>query len=275
MSSSLIPIATIGAGRWGSLHARKLARLPGVVMHQIVDSNIARARALAATIPGARAVASVDDLSASVQAVTVATPARTLARVAGACLDRGLHVLCEKPLATSSGEARQLLGLAHARGRRLHVGMVERFNPRLQGWPHFDHHLALYRWGPARCAPCGLGLDWAIHDLDLARWLARTDLRVLSAEGGGDTLLVELATVDGRTVTVDVRSGAERHRREAQLDGVQLDLWRPGGDALADELASFVQSVAGGSGGRLATIEDAVQALELLETARSRLSVAA
>ena len=64
-----------------------------------------------------------------VEAVTVAVPTRLHREVAGFFLERGVHVLVEKPITRAVSEGRELVDLAAANDRILQVGHVERFNP--------------------------------------------------------------------------------------------------------------------------------------------------
>ncbi|MCA9539008.1 MAG: Gfo/Idh/MocA family oxidoreductase, partial [Myxococcales bacterium] len=119
-------VAVIGAGRFGSLHAVKLAAVPGVRVAAVVDLDPARAAAAAARVPGALALTDLDALAPGVVAATVAVDVPRLAGVTARLLDRGLHVLAEKPLAMHADAAERLQRLAERRGRVLAVGFVER-----------------------------------------------------------------------------------------------------------------------------------------------------
>src|SRR5277367_4649153 len=91
--------AVIGAGRLGTLHARKYAAIAGI------------------------------KLAGNVDLVTIASPGVTHHEIASAMLKAGIDVLLEKPMAETLAQARDLAGLASARGRILQIGHLERFNP--------------------------------------------------------------------------------------------------------------------------------------------------
>ena len=99
-----------------------------------------------------------------------------------------------------------MVAVAEASGAHLSVGMIERFNPKLRGRPDFQRHLVLASVGAGSSCLRRIGSDWAIHDLDLARWLARGELEVDTAQQSA-LLARSSPCLDGRRVTADVRSG--------------------------------------------------------------------
>ncbi len=255
-----LAIAVVGAGRFGGLHARKLAGLPGVRVVAVADPQLDRARALAALV-GGRAYASVHDLP-SVDAATVAVPLEALASTAATLLARGAHVLVEKPLAVSAAEARALVTLAEAADRLLVVGYLERFNPALVGF-EAQGRLVARRVGPRAVGP--IELDWLVHDLDLTRFLLGCDLEVVAVRRGTDHVGMRLVGGAGEA-RVWARAGLTV-RRHLWGAGGRVDLRGPG-DALGLELAAFCAAVRGGSTGALALGADGVAALTLVELAR-------
>ncbi len=161
----------VGAGVFGARHAAKLASLEEAALVAIVDAERSRAEALARTF-GAAALPEPGALLGRVDAVVLATPASTHARLAGELLGAGLHALVEKPLALHGDEAEGLCVEAETRGRVLRVGHLERFNPAFLA---FAAALRTPRW--LRCERLGpdpgRGLDTdvvrevMVHDLDL------------------------------------------------------------------------------------------------------------
>ncbi|MEZ4470144.1 MAG: Gfo/Idh/MocA family oxidoreductase [bacterium] len=210
-------------------------------------------------------LASLERLPA-VHAATVVVPLAGLAEVALGLLQRGVHVLVEKPLALHSGEARRLVAQAEAADRLLKVGYLERFNPALAGWAG-GRWLVARRAGRRAAGP--LALDWLVHDLDLARFLVGPRLAVEDARQGPGWVGVRLRGPDGdaRLVAAEERPGVWRRLRGA---GGSLDL-AAGGDPLGAELAAFCAAVRGGSPGALADGRDAVDVLTLVEAVAQRL----
>jgi predicted dehydrogenase len=123
-------IAVVGAGHWGPNHVRVFSALPGASVAWVVDVDAARRRHMAGRPERVRVTSRYEDVleDAAVDAVVVATPAVTHAPLALAALRAGKHVLCEKPLAVTSAECRDLVGAAAARRLVLMVGHVFLFN---------------------------------------------------------------------------------------------------------------------------------------------------
>jgi len=107
----------------------------------------------------------------------VAVPTSAHAEVGGALLARGLHVLVEKPMASSLAEADRLLDLAARSGRKLAVGHVEFYNPAVQALvglqtpPRFVEVQRLGVFSP-RSLDVDVVLDLMIHDLQIVQALA-------------------------------------------------------------------------------------------------------
>jgi predicted dehydrogenase len=167
----LVRVGVIGVGALGRHHVRLLATESPWA--QLAGAHDARPeRAGFATQYGARAFPSAAALIAACDAVVVASATATHRAVAGQVLEAGRHCLVEKPLAASAAECEELVALAAATGRVLHVGHVERLNPAVRAAralirrPRFieSHRLASF-------APRGVDvdvlLDLMIHDLDL------------------------------------------------------------------------------------------------------------
>src|SRR5689334_23769811 len=102
--------------------------MPGATLVAAVDPIIERAQAAAAA-SGAEALSDASALLGRVDAVVVAVPTAQHLSVARPFLERGVHVLVEKPMATSLAEADEMIALAKETGACLAVGQTERFNP--------------------------------------------------------------------------------------------------------------------------------------------------
>lgn len=249
-----IPMAVVGAGRWGALHAAKLHALPGVRVCAIVDPHRPRARRLAQAL-GARALADVSGVREAT-AATIAVPHAALVDTARRALRSGLHVLVEKPLAQTVEDAQRLVSIAESQGRMLKVGFLERFNPAIAGWRPSTFLIAR-RVGPQPAAD--LTLDWLVHDLDLAHWLLGPALQVDAAQVGPDGVRVALSGASGRA-RLTARAGGTVRRRLRDAAGVRDLIGH--GDALAAQMAAFVGAIAGRVDPRLADGRDAVRVLQ-------------
>lgn len=192
--------AVIGVGHLGRYHAEKYAACQGVQLAGVADTNEARAREIAAR-HGCRAVRDYRELLPAVDLVSVAVPTDAHYAVASACLAAGLHVLVEKPIARTLEEADALVALAGARGSRLAVGHLERFNPAFAALramlpePLYveTERLSAFK---ERGADVDVVADLMIHDIDLVLAMARADIVSVSACGcKALTDLVDLASV--------------------------------------------------------------------------------
>nr|MBP7562126.1 Gfo/Idh/MocA family oxidoreductase [Armatimonadota bacterium] len=105
-----IGVGIIGVGLFGENHARLYRQDPRTKLVGLCDLNTVRADALARELGVGFVTGSAEELLAreDIQAVSVATPDFAHTGLALAALARGKHVLCEKPLATSAAEARQV-----------------------------------------------------------------------------------------------------------------------------------------------------------------------
>lgn len=113
--------------------------------------------------------------------VSVCVPTALHREVAGYCLEKGVHVLLEKPLAMNIDEGRELLELARANNRKLFVGHIERFNPAVKKVKEMIDAgelgkitaIIMRRVGgfPPQIKDANIAVDLAIHDIDIANYL--------------------------------------------------------------------------------------------------------
>ena len=125
----MISLGIIGTGI-GRQHARGALDLPGVSVGAICDLDIERARALARELELEEARITDDWrelLDCGLDGVSVCVPNYQHAPIAIACLEAGLHVLCEKPLATNAADARAIASAAARANRHCMIGQILRF----------------------------------------------------------------------------------------------------------------------------------------------------
>ncbi|MEW6544035.1 MAG: Gfo/Idh/MocA family oxidoreductase [Nitrospirota bacterium] len=161
----------IGVGHLGQHHARLYAALPEVELVGVMDADPARAQMIGERY-GATPVSTLADLLPQVQAVSVAVPTSAHHEIVKVCLEAGVHVLVEKPIAVTSAEAQDLVELAGRRGLVLQVGHIERFNPVIRAVrPHIGKpgFIECHRLSPfgERGTDVDVVLDLMIHDLDM------------------------------------------------------------------------------------------------------------
>jgi hypothetical protein len=182
-ADGLIRIGVVGIGIMGSNHARVLAELSGVKLAGVVDPD-QRQRDFIAGALGCAGFADLDSLLAhGVDAVTIAAPTHLHLDLAIACIGRGVHVMVEKPIASSVQEGRAIIAAARRAGVTLMVGHVERFNPAVEAIKEAIRgedilSIAITRVGPfpPRMSNVGVVIDLAVHDIDLIRWFTDSEI---------------------------------------------------------------------------------------------------
>jgi len=179
--------AVIGVGYLGRFHAQKYAALPAADLVAVVDAS-AENRTRVAAETGCRAVADYRDILGEVDAVSIATPTPLHYPIARECLERGIHVLVEKPITTTLEEARSLVETAARQGRVLQVGHLERFNAAilaLAGTLHTPRFVESHRLAPfkERGTDVNVVLDLMIHDIDLIQSLVGAPIESIDAVG--------------------------------------------------------------------------------------------
>ncbi|TFV84084.1 Gfo/Idh/MocA family oxidoreductase [Microbacterium sp. dk485] len=111
-------IAVVGAGYWGPNLARNFRNNPAWNLAAICDLDLARARGVAESVGGAPVTGDLGDVLRDplIDAVAIATPARTHHPIVMAALNAGKHVIVEKPLADSHESGTQMVRRAAEQG---------------------------------------------------------------------------------------------------------------------------------------------------------------
>ncbi len=123
-------LAIVGCGAIAEMaHIPAAARVDEVRLVGLVDTDLAHAQALASRYGVPQAVAGLGALAGKVDAVVLATPPHIRSPLAQQALEHGLHVLCEKPMANSPVECRQMIKVAKSVQRTLAVAHTCRFYP--------------------------------------------------------------------------------------------------------------------------------------------------
>jgi predicted dehydrogenase len=261
----------------GRYHAQKLAARSDCKLVAVVDADRPRAEALAR----AHACAALTDYRAVLgmaDAAVVSVPTERHREVAGACLEAGLHVLVEKPIAVDLEESEYLASLARSKGLILNVGHVERCNAAFRGLAqrmqrplYIDaERLSGFK---QRGADVDVVLDLMIHDLDLALALAQGEVSAVSAcgfrvlTGDIDIANARIEFSDGCVaslsasrvsqapvrklrvfqtdlyVSADLQAGKLRYVKQAGGVIEEVEENYAGGDALAVQAEQFVSSI--------------------------------
>ncbi len=180
-------IGVIGAGALGFHHVRLLSALEGIRFIGFHDARPERA----VEVSLAHGVAhhrDIDALLDDCDAVTIVVPTPAHYAVAKRVLERGKHVLIEKPLTATLDEADELLALAASSGALIQTGHVERFNRAIRAAvpyiadPRFVVCDRLAPFHP-RGTDVAVVLDLMIHDIDLILTLVGGHVAELAAVG--------------------------------------------------------------------------------------------
>jgi predicted dehydrogenase len=258
--------AAIGVGYMGRFHAQKLAASGASRLVAVADRDAARARAVAAELDCA-AETDFRHLLGAIDAACVAVPTERHHEVVGACLDAGVHVLVEKPLARSVAEADDLLARARAKRLVLQVGHLERFNPAfraLAAAPGRALFIDIERLAPfkPRGTDVDVVLDLMIHDLDLVLALARAEVDAVSA--CGFRVLTEAVDIaNARIEFADGSVASVSASRVSQAAVRKLRVFRTDEYVSADLQGHRLRRVRRGAGG-IAETEDRFERIDAL-----------
>ncbi len=180
-------MGVVGVGSLGYHHARILSTLPDVDVAGVYDIRADRLAEVSTqlAVPAAN---SLPDLLAACDACIVAVPTESHEAVALEAIDRGKHLLIEKPIAPSLASADRIVEAAEGRGVLVQIGHVERFNAALRACePYIEEPLFVesHRLAPfvQRGTDVAVVLDLMIHDLDLVLSLMRRPVVSVAAVG--------------------------------------------------------------------------------------------
>ena len=178
-------VGVIGTGALGQHHVRILSALPEAELVGIYDLSGERSEEIAAR-HGCAIADSFDALAGDIEAAVVAVPTVDHCEIGCNLLERGVHVLVEKPIAIDDREAEALI--AAAGNRVLAVGHVEYFNPAVQallGLGLEPGFVEVHRMGvfSPRSLDIDVVLDLMIHDLQILHALDPSEVKSIHAVG--------------------------------------------------------------------------------------------
>lgn len=189
-----LKVGVFGVGSLGQWHARVYHELPQADLVGVYDISPTRAQEIASRY-NTRAFSSVEALAAEVDAASIAVPTDKHHELFGQLVPHNVSMMMEKPIATTTHEATDMVHRADQAGLILQVGHVERFNPvmsyieeRLEH-PRFIEATRLAPYPPSRpgARPRGtevsVVLDLMIHDLDILLHIVRSPVKTISATG--------------------------------------------------------------------------------------------
>ena len=202
MNKDKLRVGVIGVGHLGEYHVQKYLGIPEVELVGVVDTNLDRANEIAKRYHTRYYPGGHHDLLEKVDAVSLAVPTEMHFEVAKDILERGVHLLIEKPITYKIEPADTLINMAQDRDLVLQVGLVERFNPAvtkmesLLKQPVFieSHRMNLFT---TRGIDVDVVLDLMIHDLDIILHVVQSEVKEVHAVG--------MSVVTGKTDIANVR----------------------------------------------------------------------
>src|SRR5437667_8868488 len=217
-------MGVIGAGAWGKNHVRTAATLPEAELVAVCDADPKTRERIGRQYPAVHVTADVADLLSRVDAVVIASPATTHARVALQCIEAGLPCLVEKPFALSVRDAEGVARRAAERRVPVLAGhllvyhpAVERLRALVQGGElgrlYYLYGLRV-NLGQVRADENAL---WSFgpHDVSMALYLLGEPPQRVAAQGRS---YLQPRVEDVVFLTMDFASGVLAHVQLSWLD---------------------------------------------------------
>lgn len=185
--SEKLAVGVVGVGYLGRFHALIHAHHPAVRLVGILDTDPEAAQRVAKEA-GCAVFSDHETLAEATDAVSIVVPTNAHLEVAKRFLQRGKHVLLEKPIAATLEEGREIVRTAEVAGVTLQIGHLERFNAgvmELAGRIRQPRFIEAHRMSPfvARATDVDVISDLMIHDIDIILALVDSELRHISAVG--------------------------------------------------------------------------------------------
>jgi UDP-N-acetylglucosamine 3-dehydrogenase len=189
----IVRAAVVGAGAMGRNHLRVLNDLPSVDLVGVADANlpVAEREARRHDLPAYADFREMLDRERP-EAVVIAVPTNLHHEVAMEVIGRGIHLLVEKPVASTVQEGQAIIDAARRAGVVLTVGHIERYNPAIQELHNrlergdlgrvFQMHARRLGPFPPRVRDVGVVIDLGPHDVDVMRFLSGSDVTRVYAE---------------------------------------------------------------------------------------------
>ncbi len=179
-------VGVVGVGYLGRFHALIYSRMDNVELVGVSDSDLQQAEQVAAEA-GTR-VLSIEDMPGQVDAVSIVVPTTLHLEIARPFLQKGVHMLMEKPISSTVEEGREIVDLAKASGATLQIGHLERYNAGIMALAeHIEQprFIDAQRMGgfKARATDVDVISDLMIHDIDIIMSLVDSEITSISASG--------------------------------------------------------------------------------------------
>jgi predicted dehydrogenase len=205
--------AVVGVGSLGRHHARNQAEIAAAGRTEflgVADANEETARKIAEENKCDFTTDWREFLDRA-DVVSIVTPTETHAAIACEFLEKGVHVLVEKPIARTLEEADKMIATAQKSGAKIMVGHLERYNPAMVALrPHVTNPLyfEIHRVSPFpnRSLDVDVVLDVMIHDLDAVQWMVGEDIKISAIHAVGIPVISD--KVDAANARLEFENGA-------------------------------------------------------------------
>lgn len=183
-----IKIGVVGVGSMGFNHCKVLQTLKNVDFIGVYDIDQKRSKKIGKTF-AIQVFSSYDELLNAVDAVIIAVQTSHHFSLTLQAIQKGKHVLVEKPFVSSLKEAEQIIRMVENGSVVVQVGHVERFNPAFKKtseliYPDELISLEARRFGvPNRNMDADVILDLMIHDIDIIIQLVKSPLATVTGVG--------------------------------------------------------------------------------------------
>jgi predicted dehydrogenase len=216
-----------GVGSLGQHHARIYASLPGAELTGIYEASDARAEEICARHK-CRRFATLAELGAACDAVSVVVPTDRHEEVALPLLAQGTHLLIEKPICASLAEAERVLAAAQQQGCLVQVGHIEHFNPVMafmEKEVSAPQYITAERLAPyqPRGTEVGVVLDLMIHDIGIVLALVKSPIRRIDSVGvtvlskGEDIANARIEFASGCVANLSASRMSTKKQREIRI----------------------------------------------------------
>jgi virulence factor len=222
-------VGVIGVGRQGQRHCRIYATLRHAQLMGVCDASIDLGRKIARQY-GASFYRQFDDLLDNVEAVSLATPTPQHYEFAMRCIERGVHVLIEKPITQTLEQAEALVKAAEDSNLVVMIGHVERFNPAYIELKSVLEEMSPLAINIRRLSPTegsnrdvDVVLDLMIHDTNLILDLMGKPPTTMEAygikvfSGAIDHAIVQMSYEQGPLVTMTASRITEQKIRSIEV----------------------------------------------------------
>ncbi len=245
--SKSVRVGIVGVGRLGYQHAQNLATIPGSKLVAVCDMDEARAKEAAAKLEVPEVYTDFEQMlnDANLDAVAIAnTTSEHCKAIVGACKAK-LHIWCEKPTGVNKEELDIIdEAVAGNPGKVFQVGFVRRYDfhnavakKKIEDGEIGDvikvrsisRDPAKYREFYAKFGPTsgGLFVDMSIHDLDLVRWYAGSEVESVYSIGGVFAFpeFKEFGDIDNATIVMKFKNGVMGEVESCKNSTCGYDVW--------------------------------------------------